>query len=59
MDVFLSSDSWSEHSLSVNDWKLIDTAANILEHFCDTVKIFEAEQVPTLHRVIERIYTLN
>ena len=58
-DLFLSNDNWSEYSLSYSEWKLIDTSSKLLSHFCFTVKIFESEQVPTIHRVIERIYTLN
>ena len=57
--MFLSNDNWSEYSLSYSEWKLIDTSSKLLSHFCFTVKIFESEQVPTIHRVIERIYTLN
>ena len=57
--MFLSNDNWSEYSLSYSEWKLINTSSNLLSHFCFAVKIFESEQVPTIHRVIERIYTLN
>ena len=58
-DLFLSNDNWSEYSLSYSEWKLIDISSKLLFHFCFTVKIFESEQVPTIHCVIERIYTLN
>ena len=58
-NLFLSNDNWSEYSLSYSEWKLVDMSSKLLSHFCSTVKIFESEQVPTIHRVIERIYTLN
>ena len=58
-DLFIESDSWGEFSLSSNDWKLVEAAVTLLKHFCETVEILQSEAVPTLHRVIERIYTLK
>ena len=50
---------WEEFSLSSTDWKLIESASNLLKHFCDTVDIWQSENIPTLNRVIERVYTMN
>ena len=52
-------DSWAEHELSVSEWKLVEGAVKILKHVRDTVKAWEGEKEPTMHRVIERIYTMH
>lgn len=52
-------DKWSELTLTSQDWKLIEAAIKLLKPIHDTIKILESEKIPTLHRVIERIYTLN
>ena len=52
-------DNWGEFQLSVNDWKLVETAVELLKPFKDTIEIWQAEKEPTMHRVIERLYTLN
>ena len=59
MNLFIESDNWSDFSLSSNDWKLVESVASLLKLFCETVQVFESESKPTMHRVIERIFTLN
>ena len=59
MNLFIESDNWSDFLLSSNEWKLIESVASLLKLFCETVQVFESESKPTMHRVIERIYTLN
>ena len=58
-NLFIDIVNWSDFNLSPEEWRLIETAVKLLQPFKDTIKIFEAEKVPTMHRVIERIYTLN
>ena len=45
--------------ISIIQLIITETCTDLLKMFGDTVLIFESEQVPTLHRVIERMYTLN
>ena len=52
-------DEWAEHELTVGDWKLIEGAVELLKPVRDTVKALEAEKEPTMHRVIERVYTMK
>ena len=50
---------WAVHELSVGDWKLIEGAVELLKPVRDTVKALEAEKEPTMHRVIERVYSMK
>ena len=52
-------DEWAEHELTVGDWKLIEGAVELLKPVRDTIKALEAETEPTMHRVIERVYTMK
>ena len=52
-------DNWGEFHLSPSDWRLLDSCIHLLKPFSETVRVFEAEKEPTIHHVIERIYTLG
>ena len=54
-----SNENWINHALSPREWKLIEGAVTLLKPVKDTVKAFEAEKEPTMHRVIERLYTMH
>ena len=54
-----SNESWAEHSLSAADWKLVEGAVHLLQSVRDTIKAWEAEKEPTMHRVVERIYSMH
>ena len=54
-----SKESWADHSLSVADWKLVEGAVHLLQPVRDTIKAWEAEKEPTMHRVVERIYSMH
>ena len=54
-----SKDNWGEFHLSPSDWRLLDSCIHILKSFSETVRVFEAEKTPTIHLVIDRIYTLG
>ena len=58
-NILATYDEWAEHELTVSDWKLIEGAVELLKPVKDTVKAFEAEKEPTMHRVIERIYSMK
>ena len=49
-------DDWSDKGLDRAGWKLLDGAVKVLKPIKDTVKAFEGEKEPTIHRVLERIY---
>ena len=51
--------NWHVHSLTQAEWKLIEGAIKILKIVTDTIETLEAEKVPTMHRVAERIYTMH
>ena len=51
-------DDWMEFSLLPSNWKLVEAGVELLKHFHDIVKVWEAEEEPTMHRVIEHVYTL-
>ena len=59
MKLIANNDDWSEHELNASDWKLIEGAVELLKPVRDTVKAWEAEKTPTMHRVIERLYTMH
>ena len=52
-------DNWGEFHLLPNDWRLLESCIHLLKPFSETVRVFEAEKEPTIHHVIERIYTLG
>ena len=54
-----SIESWVEHSLTAADWKLVEGAVVLLQPVRDTIKAWEGEKDSTMHRVIERIYTMH
>ena len=54
-----SNESWVEHSLTAADWKLVEGAVVLLQPVRDTIKAWEGEKDSTMHRVIERIYTMH
>ena len=58
-NLMASHDDWAEHELTAGDWKLIEGAVELLKPVRDTVKALEGEKEPTMHRVIERMYTLH
>ena len=51
--------NWHVHSLTPAEWKLLEGAVKILKIVTDTIETLEAEKVPTMHRVVERIYTMH
>ena len=59
MTLMASQDNWAEHELSGGDWKLIEGAVQLLQSVRCTVKTWEAEKVPTMHTVIERLYNMH
>ena len=54
-----SNENWTNHALSPGEWKLLEGAVTLLKPVKDTIKAFEAEKEPTMHRVIERLYTMH
>lgn len=50
-------DDWSDKAIDRAGWKLLEGAVEILKPIKDTVKAFEGEKEPTMHRVLERLYT--
>ena len=52
-------DDWAEHELTASDWKLVEGAVELLKPVRETVKAWEGEKEPTMHRVVERIYTMH
>ena len=59
MSLMASNDNWSDHVITSAEWKLIEGAVAILKVVKTTIKVLEAEKVPTIHRVIERLYTMH
>ena len=59
MNLTANNDAWAEHELSVSDWKLIEGAVTLLKPVRDSIKAWEGEKEPTMHRVIERIYSMH
>ena len=59
MNLTANNDAWAEHELSVSDWKLVEGAVKLLKPVRDTVKAWEGEKEPTMHRVVERIYSMH
>jgi hypothetical protein len=59
MNLMAGQDDWTEHELSAGDWKLIEGAVTLLKPVRDTVKVLETEKEPTMHRVIERVYSMH
>ena len=57
--LFSESEHFSEFYLSQADWKLLEKSVELLKHYKDTILIWESETSPTMHRVIERVYTLE
>ena len=51
--------NWEDKSLDRNEWKLVEGAVNILKPFREATKILEHEKIPTINRVIERVYFLQ
>ena len=52
-------DTWSAHSLTLAEWKLLQGAVTVLKPFLVATKAWEAEKTPTMNLAIERIYTLH
>ena len=52
-------ENWSEHTLSAGEWKLVEGAVKLLKPVRDTIKIWEGEKHPTMHRVVDRVYTME
>ena len=48
-------ENWSEHTLSAGEWKLVEGAVKLLKPVRDTIKIWEGEKHPTMHRVVDKI----
>ena len=52
-------DKWHKYSLTPGQWNLLDVAVKLLKPVKETILAWEAEKTPTMHRVIERLYTLQ
>ena len=50
---------WTPFALSPSEWKLLQGAVTVLKPLKLTTKAWEAEKIPTLNLVIERLYTMN
>ena len=44
---------------SINDFRMIEAAVEVLEKCKTTTKIFEQEKIPTVPLVVERLYTVD
>ena len=51
-------DDWTEKTIDRAGWKLIEGAVEILKPIRETIKVFEGEKEPTMHRVLERPITI-
>ena len=54
-----SNENWDEHKLTAGEWRLLEGAVKLLKPVRDSIKAWEAEIEPTMHRVIERIYSMH
>ena len=50
---------WEEMVPSVSEFKLAEGAVEVLNWVEETTKVWEAEKVPTMNTVIERLYSLD
>ena len=41
------------------EWKLLESEVSLLKPVRDTIEDLEAEKEPTMHRIVERIYTMH
>lgn len=54
-----TNENWADHSLTASEWKLVEGAVVLLQPVKDTIKAWETEKEPTMHRVVERIYSMH
>ena len=54
-----TNENWADHSLTASEWKLVEGAVVLLKPVKDTIKAWETEKEPTMHRVVERIYSMH
>ena len=54
-----SNENWEGHTLTAAEWRLVEGSVKLLKPVRDTIKAWEAEIEPTMHRVIERIYSMH
>ena len=54
-----SNENWAKHALTAGEWKLVEGAVVLLQTVKDTIKVWETEKEPTMHRVVERIYSMH
>ena len=54
-----SNENWDDHKLTAGEWRLLEGAVKLLKPVRDSIKAWEAEIEPTMHRVIERIYSMH
>ena len=54
--LFDENDDWADKTIDRAEWKLIEGAVEILKPIRETIKAFEGEKEPTMHRVLERLY---
>ena len=52
-------EKWHKYSLTPGQWNLLDVAVKLLEPVKETILAWEVEKEPTMHRVVERLYTLQ
>jgi hypothetical protein len=50
-------DDWSDKSIDRAGWKLLEGAVKILKPIKDTGRAPEGEKEPTMHIVLERLYS--
>ena len=52
-------DNWHKYALTPAEWKLLKDMVTLLKPVKDTIEALESEKVPTMHQVIERLYTMH
>ena len=59
MNLMSRKENWHPYALTPAEWKLLESAVKLLKPVKDTIEALEAEKTPTMHRVLERLYTMH
>ena len=59
VNLMSKNEKWHKYSLTPGQWNLLDIAVKLLKPVKETILAWEVEKEPTMHRVIERLYTLQ
>ena len=59
MNLMSRKENWHPYALTPAEWKLLESAVKLLKSVKDTIEALEAEKTPTMHRVLERLYTMH